>query len=167
METIITTATVLAMYFNVATSNNNGDYCYNASVENNKVMNMEVLSKEGNYLSQKLQYRFSYDDQNRLASKEALKWNTVKQQLENYYMLDYVYTDSGYSVEHRAWNSKKNNYELADEKMDYVMVNTNIMAVNYYKASESNNGMELLSNVLVMNPQSDVLLTMTDKMEKK
>jgi hypothetical protein len=157
MEAIITTATIMAMYFNVATSNG-GNYCYNADVENNKVMNIEVLNKEGKYLSQKLQYRFTYDDQNRLASKEALKWNADKQRWESYYVLDLAYVDGGYTLERHNWNATTHAYDVASEKMEYQMLGENVMAVNHYKMAKDNKGYELASNVLVMNPQMDNLL---------
>jgi hypothetical protein len=76
MDAIIATATVRATYFNVVTTHH-GNYCYHADVEDNTVKRIEVLVHDGKYLSQKLQYRFTYDDRNRLASKEALKWNRL------------------------------------------------------------------------------------------
>ena len=165
MEAIITTATMLAMYFNVAATNG-GKYSYNADVENNKVMNIEVLNQEGNYLSRKLQYRFSYDDQDRLSSKEALKWNSIRQCWDHCYVLDYAYTHGGYTVEVRNWNNTCNDYAAATEKMDYQMIGSSVMAVNHYKMSKDKSGMELASNVLVMNPQSGNILAMIGEMEK-
>jgi len=156
MDAIITTATVLAMYFNAATSNR-GSYCYNADIENNAVKNIEVFSCNGKSLSQKLQYRFTYDDRNRLASREALKWSAKRQRWENYYTLDYTYKADGYVLERRDWNARGNAYGVATARMEYQMISGDVMAVNYYKMSKASREMELTGNVLVMNPQSDIL----------
>ena len=37
------------------------------------------------------------------------------------------------------------------------MISGDVMAVNYYKMSKASREMELTGNVLVMNPQSDIL----------
>ena len=68
----------MAMYFNVATSNG-GNYCYNADVENNKVMNIEVLNNRRKISLRNFSNCFTHDDQNRLASKEEVEGNADKQ----------------------------------------------------------------------------------------
>ena len=70
MSTIITTATVMAMYLNAAGSINS-QYAYNADIENNQVKTMYVMNKSGNSLSSKLKYAYSYDAEGRLSSKTA------------------------------------------------------------------------------------------------
>lgn len=156
METIITAATVMAMYFNVAKTNV-GNYYYNADVENGKVVSINVYDDFNKNLSQKLQYRFTYDDENRLSSREALKWNSRTQRWENYYALDYAYTDQGYTLSRREWDGKKNVYGEVDEKMVYENISGEVMALNCYKKSEKG-GMKLAYNMLVMHPQGDMLL---------
>ena len=50
----------------------------------NQVMNGELVAsktifkKDGSYLQRHMQYTFAYDDQNRLISKEASKWDGAK-----------------------------------------------------------------------------------------
>ena len=75
MDAIITAATVMAMYFN-SLGSENSRYLYNADIQDGKVASINVYDNSEKYLSQKLQYRFLYDSDNRLVSKEALEWNS-------------------------------------------------------------------------------------------
>ena len=52
MSTIITTATIMAMYLNAAGSANS-QYAYNADIENGQVSTMYVMNKSGKSLSGK------------------------------------------------------------------------------------------------------------------
>ena len=97
MEAIITAATVLALYLNVATSNTNG-YIYNAVYEDNQVAKIEVFSQDGKSLSRKLQYHYSYDAQGRLASKEPLRWNALAAECQPSQLFVYEYTGNGYTL---------------------------------------------------------------------
>ena len=68
MGTIITAATIMAMYLN-STGNVNSQYYYNADIENGQVKTMYVYDKQGESLSGKLEYRYTYDNQGRVTSK--------------------------------------------------------------------------------------------------
>jgi len=118
METIITSATVLGLFLNLSTTAT-GKYCCNADMENGKMNRMEILNKDGKYLSLKLQYRFAYDGQKRLASKEALKFNTLKQAWEQHHMQVDRHTDNGYSIEKYNWNAATNAYDKSAGKTEY------------------------------------------------
>ena len=84
MDAIITAATVMAMYLN-SLGTENSRYLYNAEMQNGKVASINVYDNSEKYLSQKLQYRFLYDSDNRLVSKEALRWNAEAQQWQPSY----------------------------------------------------------------------------------
>ena len=68
MSTIITTATIMAMYLNAAGSANS-QYAYNADIENGQVSTMYVMNKSGKSLSGKLKYSYTYDAAGRLTAK--------------------------------------------------------------------------------------------------
>ena len=65
METIITAATILAMYFNSATIDGS-KYCYNADLSNGQVTTLYVYAQKGEQLRNHLEYRYEYDDNGRL-----------------------------------------------------------------------------------------------------
>ena len=155
MEMIITAATVATMFFNSATSESN-NYFYNAQMEDGKVETLSVMKNDCNMLTNKLQYRFVYDSQDRLSVKEALLWNERSMRWEPDYRLDYAYAEDGFSVSMRKWNKKKDEYGEVTEKMDYAMVLDNVMAINHYECVKGET-MELKSNMLVMNPDERLL----------
>ena len=85
METVITSTSVSAMYLDLSTTAA-GRFCYNADSDKSNICCVEVAGKKIIFLSQKLQYGFTYDDRRRPASKEAWKWNVGKQACEQAYM---------------------------------------------------------------------------------
>lgn len=151
METIITAATVLAMYFNVNTKNVDNKYYYNANVENNKVTSVIILKNDNNNLAQKVKYNFVYDNDNNLTTKEALKWNSEKQNWENYYVLNFNYFADGYTVSRRDWNKKTSNYDAITEVMDYKTVTGEVTAINSYKVNNAGE-IKQTNKLLVMSP---------------
>ena len=80
MESIITIATVLTMYFNAA-NDINAPYLYNADMEDGIINKVEVYEKKSNdQLAAKMEYRYSYDEQGRLTEREVMRWDAKTQQ---------------------------------------------------------------------------------------
>ena len=101
----------------------------------NKVMNGELVAsktifkQEGSCLHQYMQYTFAYDDQNRLVSKEASKWDGAKGAWVPYFKITFQYSDNEITTNYARWNKshkaydeavQKNVYELNDENMPTV-----------------------------------------------
>lgn len=154
MDAIITAATVLASYLNVATSNTNG-YIYNAVYEDNQVAKVEVFNQDGKSLSRKLQYHYSYDAQGRLASKETLRWNALAAEWQPSQLFVYEYTDYGYTLSLSNWSHEAGKYMPSNEKMVYHMVADNVLAVDTYRCNDLDEAFERTSGMLVMNADKD------------
>lgn len=154
MEAIITAATVLASYLNVATSNTNG-YIYNAVYEDNQVAKVEVFNQDGKSLSRKLQYHYSYDAQGRLASKETLRWNALAAEWQPSQLFVYEYTGNGYTLSLSNWSHEAGKYMPSNEKMVYHMVADNVLAVDTYRRNDLDESFERTSGMLVMNADKD------------
>ena len=154
MEAIITAATVLALYLNVATSNTNG-YIYNAVYEDNQVAKIEVFNQDGKSLSRKLQYHYSYDAQGRLASKETLRWNALAAEWQPSQLFVYEYTGNGYTLSLSNWSHEAGKYMPSNEKMVYHMVADNVLAVDTYRRNDLDETFERTSGMLVMNADKD------------
>lgn len=154
MDAIITAATVLASYLNVATSNTNG-YIYNAVYEDNQVAKVEVFNQDGKSLSRKLQYHYSYDAQGRLASKETLRWNALAAEWQPSQLFVYEYTGSGYTLSLSNWSHEAGKYMPSNEKMVYHMVADNVLAVDTYRRNDLDETFERTSGMLVMNADKD------------
>ena len=47
MNTIITVTTIMSMYMNLTTDEENNKHCYNAEIENGRINAIEVYDKKG------------------------------------------------------------------------------------------------------------------------
>ena len=157
MDAIITAATVMAMYLN-SLGTEYSSYLNNAEMQNGKVASINVYDNSEKYLSQKLQYRFLYDSDNRLVSKEALRWNAAAQQWQPSYRLNYVYEADGYTLELQRWDAAKWAYAMAEDMTDYRLVLGIVTAVNTYRWCDEANSYELADNMLIMQPHTDYLI---------
>ena len=80
MESIITAATVLTMYFN-AVNSNDANYMYNGEMEDGVVNKIEVYTQnDKKQMEQKIEYCYTYDELGRLQDKEMMKWDEATQQ---------------------------------------------------------------------------------------
>lgn len=157
MGTIITAATIMAMYLN-STGNLNSQYCYNADVENGQVKTMYVYDKVGNSLSGKLEYRYEYDAEGRVTAKETLRRNASTDRMTPESRLTYTYSADGYTLERSLWNGKTKTYDRATERTEYRMETAGVMSVTAYELAEDGTPAAVTDNMLVMMPQDAGLM---------
>ena len=158
METIITAATVLTMYFN-AINSNDVNFMYNGDMEDGKVNKIEVSEKNSDQqMEQKMEYCYKYDEQGRLADKEMLSWDEAKQEWAKSSRLTYRYFKNGYNVEVSYWNKEKQAYDLPAEVTLYRSQAPNLTTVKTYKMNEKQDNMYLSSSMIVMEPLDSQLL---------
>lgn len=157
MGTIITAATIMAMYLN-STGNLNSQYCYNADVENGQVKTMYVYDKVGNSLSGKLEYRYEYDAEGRVTAKETLRRNASTGRMTPESRLTYTYSADGYTLERSLWNASSMAFDRADSRTEYRMETTGVMSVTAYELAEDGTPAAVTDNMLVMMPQDAGLM---------
>ena len=93
----------------------------------NQVMNGELVAsktifkQEGSYLQRHMQYTFTYDDQNRLISKEASKWDGAKDAWVPYFKMTYQYSDNEITMNYARWNESHKAYDEAVQKSVYEL----------------------------------------------
>ena len=158
MESIITAATVLTMYFN-AINGNDVNYMYNGDMEDGVVNKIEVYEKNANQqMTQKMEYRYEYDEQGRLSNKEMLSWDDAKRIWVKSSRLTYKYYKNGYNVEVSQWNAAKQAYDLPSEVTLYRTAGPNMTSVKTYRMNESHDNMYLSDRMMVMEPIDSYLL---------
>lgn len=93
MELItITAATIMSLFTSITgTSNSDNRFAYNAEMQDGKVSAIVTYDNSGKYLTAKTRKQYTYDDQDRVIRKEVMKWNSDKQEWENYLCMDYTY----------------------------------------------------------------------------
>ena len=158
METIITAATVLTMYFN-AINSNDVNFMYNGDMEDGIVNKIEVYERNSDQqMEEKMEYCYKYDEQGRLADKEMLSWDEAKQEWAKSSRLTYRYFKNGYNVEVSYWNKEKQAYDLPAEVTLYRSQAPNLTTVKTYKMNEKQDNMYLSSSMIVMEPLDSQLL---------
>ena len=109
----------------------------------NQVMNGElvvsktIFKKDGSYLQRHMQYTFAYDDQNRLISKEASKWDGAKDEWVPYFKMTYQYSDNEIIMNYGRWNESHKAFDEAIQKSVYELNDANMPTA--YKAYKQDN----------------------------
>ena len=97
-----------------------------------------VLDESGKYLKPRLKYNFTYDDNNRVVKKEALKWSEIKDDWVNSFCLTFIYNDDSMITEYSKWNVRSNKYDESTEMVVYKMNANLFTSYNYYKRNLRN-----------------------------
>ena len=108
--------------------------------------------------TQKIDYRYAYDEQGRLANKEMLSWDEATQQWQKSSRLTYKYYKNGYNVEVSEWNANKQTYDIPSQVTLYRSQAPNLTSVKIYKMNETRDNMYLTSRTVMMEPLNANLL---------
>jgi YD repeat-containing protein len=108
--------------------------------------------------TQKIEYRYAYDEQGRLANKEMLSWDEATQQWQKSSRLTYKYYKNGYNVEVSEWNADKQTYDIPSQVTLYRSQAPNLTSVKIYKMNETRDNMYLTSSTVMMEPLNANLL---------
>ena len=152
MESIITIATVLTMYFNAA-NDVNAPFMYNSDLEDGVIHKIEVYEKKADgQMCAKMEYRYDYDEQGRLTTREVMRWDDSKKQWVNDFRHTYKYYKNGYNMETSKWDAKHQNYDLPSEVTLYREVAPNVTSVKNYRLNAAKNDVYLTDSLLCMEP---------------
>ena len=158
MESIITIATVLTMYFNAA-NDVNSQYLYNSDLEDGVIHKIEVYEQKAEgQMCAKMEYRYSYDEQGRLTSREVVRWDEAKKDWVKDFRHTYKYYKNGYNMETSKWDAAQQAYDLPTEVTLYRSQAPNLTTVKTYKMNETQDNMFLTSSMVVMEPLDSRLL---------
>ena len=158
MESIITIATVLTMYFNAA-NDVNAPYMYNSDLEDGVIHKIEVYEqKAGDQMAAKMEYRYSYDEQGRLTAREVMRWDAGKNDWVNDFRHVYRYYKNGYNVETSKWDAEAQAYDIPAEVTLYREIAPSVTSVKTFKMNDAKDDMYLSDRMVVMEPISSNLL---------
>lgn len=107
------------------------NFVTNEEVVNNIVKSRTVYRLSEGTLYHHMKYDFTYDDQNRMTSREAFKWDAQNNSWSPFFMITYTYSEKEMAVQYARWNQKSKSYDLAMEKSVYELNKENI-PVAYY-----------------------------------
>ena len=115
---------VSVMSSEVKAQDNN--FITNEEVKNEMVVAKTIFKQDGAQLYRHMRYEFTYDNQKRLLSKEAYKWDGSRDQWKPYFKMSYQYGEDEITMSYARWNEshkefdkdmKQSVYELNDDNM--------------------------------------------------
>ena len=99
LKAVVMVAVVMASVLNFsANAMNPTDYVKNEEMSGELVTARTIFRNEDGYLFRHLRYTYGYDNENRVISKEASKWDSVKEAWVPYFKLDIEYTGDEVSL---------------------------------------------------------------------
>ena len=103
---------------------------YNNFITNEEKVDELVVSKviyrlDGS-LYRHMKYDFTYDDQKRMSSKEAFKWDASTEKWIPYFKIDYTYSSNEITLVYARWNDSHRAYDASVEKSVYELNDANM-----------------------------------------
>ena len=98
----------------------------NEEVKNNLVVSKTIYKQDGNYLYNHLHYEFAYDDQNRLVSKTATKWDGTTDKWVPYFQMTYRYEVGEVVMSYARWNETDQSYNKDVKQTIYELDKDNV-----------------------------------------
>ena len=125
MKTLVMSFVIAATgLFNAAFAGNNTKqrFAYNTEADSTgtEMQYIYKVSADGQYLRHHLQYRYIYDSQRRLLTKEILRWDASSSQYCPAYALHYTYEGDAVTVECARWSKQDQAYTDIREKAVYA-----------------------------------------------
>ena len=112
------------------------NFITNEEVKNNLVVSRTIYKQDGNYLHNHLHYEFAYDDQNRLVSKTATKWDGATDKWTPYFQMTYRYEAGEVVMSYARWSESDRSY-TKDVKQTVYELNENNVPVACRQPTEA------------------------------
>ena len=109
---IVLVAMVFAGISNATVKAQNNNFITNEETVGDLVVSKVIYRLDGS-LYRHMKYDFTYDDQKRMATKEAFKW-------------DYTYSSNEITLVYARWNDSHRAYDAAVEKSVYELNDANM-----------------------------------------
>lgn len=102
------------------------NFITNEEVKNNLVVSRTTYKQDGNYLHNHMRYEFAYDEQNRLISKTASKWNGTVDKWIPYFQMTYRYEANEVIMNYARWNESQETFSKDMKETVYELNENNI-----------------------------------------
>ena len=126
-KAVVMLAVVMASVMNFsANASNPTQYVKNEEMTGELMTAKTIFKNEDGHLFRHLRYTYTYDNENRVTSKEASKWDSSKETWVPYFKMDVSYANNEVELSYARWNSKSNAYDSSIEKTVYEMNDDNV-----------------------------------------
>ena len=125
-KAVVMLAVVMASVMNFsASASNPNQYVKNEEMTGELITARTIFKNEDGHLFRHLRYTYTYDNENRVTSKEASKWDSSKETWVPYFKMDVSYANNEVELSYARWNSKSNAYDSNVEKTVYELNDSN------------------------------------------
>ena len=125
-KAVVMLAVVMASVMNFsASASNPTQYVKNEEMTGELITAKTIFKNEDGHLFRHLRYTYTYDNENRVTSKEASKWDSSKETWVPYFKMNVSYANNEVELSHARWNSKSNAYDSNIEKTVYELNDAN------------------------------------------
>ena len=125
-KAVVMVAVVMASVMNFsASASNPTQYVKNEEMAGELMTAKTIFKNEDGHLYRHLRYTYTYDNENRVTSKQASKWDSSKESWIPYFKMDVSYANNEVELSYARWNSKSNAYDSNVEKTVYELNDSN------------------------------------------
>lgn len=125
-KAVVMIAVVMASVMNfTASAANPTQYVKNEEMTGELMTAKTIFRNEDGHLFRHLRYTYTYDNANRVTSKEASKWDSVNEAWVPYFKMNVEYTENEVELSYARWNSRSNAYDNNVEKSVYEVGDDN------------------------------------------
>ena len=126
-KAVVMLAVVMASVMNFsASASNPTQYVKNEEMTGELMTAKTIFKNEDGHLFRHLRYTYTYDNENRVTSKEASKWDSSKEAWVPYFKMNVSYANCEVELSYARWNSKSNAYDSNIKKTVYEMNDDNV-----------------------------------------
>ena len=126
-KAVVMLAVVMASVMNFsANASNPTQYVKNEEMTGELMTAKTIFKNEDGHLFRHLRYTYTYDNENRVTSKEASKWDSSQEAWVPYFKMDVSYANNEVELSYARWNSKSNAYDSSIKKTIYEMNDDNV-----------------------------------------
>ncbi len=117
-KAVVMVAVVMASVMSV-NAGNPASYVKNEEMNGEQLVAKTIYRNEDGHLFRHLRYMYTYDSENRVICKEAVRWDSVKSCWTPYFKLDVSYRSDVVEMDYALWNTKSNAFDKNMEKSTY------------------------------------------------
>ena len=126
-KAVVMLAVVMASVMNFsASASNPTQYVKNEEMAGELMTAKTIFKNEDGHLYRHLRYTYIYDNENRVTSKEASKWDSTQEAWVPYFKMNVSYVNNEVELSYARWNSKSNAYDSSIKKTVYEMNDDNV-----------------------------------------
>lgn len=125
-KAVVMVAVVMASVMNFsASAMNPTEFVTNNEMTGEVITAKNIYRNEDGHLYRHLRYTYTYDNENRVISKEAAKWDSVKEVWTPYFRMNVEYSANEVTVDYARWNDRSKTYNSNVEKAVYALSDNN------------------------------------------